>query len=594
MARTDYRLDITAQDRTTRAFQSVSRNLKKMRSDINSSVGRIAKVGSAFVTAGALAGAAIVKMRMQAIDNLAKTADKLGATTEALRGLQHAAEITGVSTNTMNMALQRMTRRVAEAAVGTGEAKGALQELGLNAIQLQKLPLDVQMQKIANAMGNVQSQSDRVRLAMKLFDSEGVALVNTLALGEQGLIQMAKEAEALGISISRVDAAQIEAANDSVTRATGVFEGFSNQIAVALSPAITELAANFYQVALDTNEAGNVGQRVAEALFRGFGHVANAVKGIRIAVQFVQLGFAKFVQFFLNGVAKLGSVIDWLAEKYNKIASVLGMDTIDINVGENIAMLADSFGEQAIKIQESISEALNSPLPSDQIMEWFDNVQLKARETAEVVAANAPAVAMATANNAGVKKLTFQEQAQKEGQAKLAEFNNKTQAEQTQVALNEATSRFAGIAATNKKLFAVQKAMQIGQAVMNTYTSATRTMAEYPFPLNVALAAMTVASGMAQVAQIRAQSFEGGGFTGFGARVGGVDGKGGMPAIVHPNETIIDHTKNQDMPSGGANITFNIQANDARGFDELLIKRRGMITSMVNQALNNQGKRLGR
>lgn len=38
-------------------------------------------------------------------------------------------------------------------------------------------------------------------------------------------------------------------------------------------------------------------------------------------------------------------------------------------------------------------------------------------------------------------------------------------------------------------------------------------------------------------------SFNGGGFTGRGARSGGVDGKGGFPAILHPNETVIDHTK---------------------------------------------------
>lgn len=40
-------------------------------------------------------------------------------------------------------------------------------------------------------------------------------------------------------------------------------------------------------------------------------------------------------------------------------------------------------------------------------------------------------------------------------------------------------------------------------------------------------------------------SFEGGGYTGDGARSGGVDGKGGFMAIVHPNETVIDHTKTQ-------------------------------------------------
>lgn len=81
--------------------------------------------------------------------------------------------------------------------------------------------------------------------------------------------------------------------------------------------------------------------------------------------------------------------------------------------------------------------------------------------------------------------------------------------------------------------------------------------------------------------------FDGGGFTGFGARAGGVDGKGGFPAILHPNETVIDHTKGQGM---GATVNFNISTVDAAGFDQLLASRKGLITSIINNAMNNQGK----
>ena len=42
-------------------------------------------------------------------------------------------------------------------------------------------------------------------------------------------------------------------------------------------------------------------------------------------------------------------------------------------------------------------------------------------------------------------------------------------------------------------------------------------------------------------------SGDGGGYTGMGARAGGIDGKGGFPAILHPNESIIDHSKGQSM-----------------------------------------------
>jgi tape measure domain-containing protein len=82
-------------------------------------------------------------------------------------------------------------------------------------------------------------------------------------------------------------------------------------------------------------------------------------------------------------------------------------------------------------------------------------------------------------------------------------------------------------------------------------------------------------------------SGDGGGFTGLGSRAGGVDGKGGFPAILHPNETVIDHTKGQGM---GATVNFNISTVDAAGFDQLLASRKGLITSIINNAMNNQGK----
>lgn len=75
--------------------------------------------------------------------------------------------------------------------------------------------------------------------------------------------------------------------------------------------------------------------------------------------------------------------------------------------------------------------------------------------------------------------------------------------------------------------------------------------------------------------------FEGGGYTGNGARSGGVDGKGGYPAIVHPQETIIDHTKGQ-RPSvgGGSGETFNIYVSGARGNSEI----REMVSEGIQQA----------
>lgn len=51
------------------------------------------------------------------------------------------------------------------------------------------------------------------------------------------------------------------------------------------------------------------------------------------------------------------------------------------------------------------------------------------------------------------------------------------------------------------------------------------------------------------------ESYDGGGWTGPGSRTGGVDGLGGRYAIIHPNETIYDHTKGQ---SAGANVHVTV------------------------------------
>ena len=95
-------------------------------------------------------------------------------------------------------------------------------------------------------------------------------------------------------------------------------------------------------------------------------------------------------------------------------------------------------------------------------------------------------------------------------------------------------------------------------------------------------------STIGKVFQTAADSMEGGGFTGMGVRAGGIDGRGGFPAILHPNETVIDHTKGQAV--GGATVNFNISTVDAAGFDQLLASRKGLITSIINNAMNNQGK----
>lgn len=574
MAQSPINVPITAVDKFSKVFGKATSGLSSIGATAARTALSVAKIGVAFGTAGTAAAAALTKMSMASIDNLAKTADKIGTTTEALAGLRHAAELSGVSSDTLDMAMQRLTRRVSEAASGTGEAKNALIELGINAQALEQLPLDKQMEVIADKMGGVGTQADRVRLAMKLFDSEGVALVNTLGMGSEGLIAMAKEAEHLGITMSRVDAAQIEVANDAVTRAKGVFTGLGNQLAQAFSPIVMGVADAFRQTALDSEGFGDIGQRVADVVVKAFGFVADVVYKLRIAFLSVKVAITEIAQII---VQKLNPSFKEFAEVYNRFASIFGKEKIDTSF---LDKLSSDLGQTILETNQQIKSLLTEGLPSEGVNAFYEMVKAKNREAAEAVAANSPATViteqMTEAAEQATKRLTFLQEQQMKGEEQKKKFMMMSTTAQTSHVLDELNNQFSGIASNNKKLFQLNKAFQIAQAIMQTYQGATLALSSYPPPINFAMAAATVAAGLGQVAQIKSQSFEGGGFTGMGSRSGGVDGKGGFPAILHPNETVIDHTKGQGQ---GITIINNVDARGSGPEVDIKIQQAMQVTS---------------
>ena len=67
-----------------------------------------------------------------------------------------------------------------------------------------------------------------------------------------------------------------------------------------------------------------------------------------------------------------------------------------------------------------------------------------------------------------------------------------------------------------------------------------------------------VIAGPVQGPNLPVESLDGSGYTGSGPRSGGLDGKGGFMAMLHPRETVVDHTKGQGKASEVVNLTQNI------------------------------------
>ena len=572
-----YNTVLTAKDKTAAAFKSVGNSAA-------AATVKIAKIGAAFATAGVAAGVALTKMSMQNVDALAKVSDRLGIATQSLAGLQHAANLAGIENKTLEKSLQNLAVGVSDAADGSGVAKDALIQLGLSAALLEKLPLDQQLLRVSDAMQGVELQADKVRLATELFGARGVSILNMIGDGSKNLVEMAKEADHLGIAINRVDAAQIELANDSVERAKTVFTGLGNQLADAFSPIIDDVATKFYQSALDAEGFGNIGQDVADALVTGFGFVLDTVQMVQhgiLALELVALKAKKSLQDIFEPSAGMAAYIKQEQEMTQALMKqeITRKEFTNWQIAAQKRLREGTFVANAevkqgsVETQAAIDAVIaklakftGNTLPSDRIDLIYKRIQANSEETAKIVADNSPGQVLlqdADTNGTAIQeRMTFFQEQEIAGKKKLEAFNLQSSTAQTAHVLGELGNQFAGIAANNKKLFALNKAFQIAQAVMQTYQGATLAMSSYPPPLNFVMAAATVASGLSQVAQIKAQSFDGGGFTGSGSRSGGIDGKGGFPAVLHPNETVIDHTKGQNM--GGITIINNI---DAKGAD---------------------------
>lgn len=133
-------------------------------------------------------------------------------------------------------------------------------------------------------------------------------------------------------------------------------------------------------------------------------------------------------------------------------------------------------------------------------------------------------------------------------------------------------------AAGGEKQFENYKALASAQASISAALAIMSVLGDPAIPVFLKGAAATAMAGVAavQVAKIQGQQYQGsylgGGYTGDGTRSGGIDGKGGFPAILHPNETVIDHERGGGMGGTVVNVTpvFNMQGGGDSVREEIM------------------------
>ena len=256
----------------------------------------------------AMAGALAVgiKRTIDEADNLSKSAQKFGTTTEELARFGHAADLSGVSIETLGKGMQRLSRNMLDAEMGLKAPQRAFDLLGIsikNADGTMKTSSQIMME-VADRFSRMEDGANKTGIAMTLFGRAGAELIPMFNAGAAGLQAMKDEADALGIVMDGNTARAAENFNDNLTRLTRVKAGLIMKITGQLLPALENLSEQMINFAND----GESVQAVAETIGEVFQWVAKqaatligGIRGIRAEINSLAEVGSKLSEFDFSG-----------------------------------------------------------------------------------------------------------------------------------------------------------------------------------------------------------------------------------------------------------------------------------------------------
>lgn len=280
---------------TERTVKSSGRRMGRSMTGFNS---RLKAIGA---TMTSLKGLAIIgvatgfaymaKRAIDSADAIAKTADKIGLTTDMLQELRHVADLAGVSQQSLDSSMERFVKRIGEAVRGTGEAKKVYEEWGISILDASGKIRDQEaiLNDVADAMKKTETQTERVAAAAALFGRDGVAMVNMLAKGSEELKKARQAARDYGIVIDEELLRKSEKAKDALTIAGKQIKTAWTEMILESTGAITKLAQGLTAVIRGTKdlltitktEAINKEIDFAEKRLKSWGKLLDELEGKR-------------------------------------------------------------------------------------------------------------------------------------------------------------------------------------------------------------------------------------------------------------------------------------------------------------------------
>lgn len=221
--------------------------LAKQTAEYNKMSGVVGRVKNAFAGLGGtlLAGVSVVGIKsfIDKLDDLGKRARDVGLTASQLQELGHQARLAGIATGTLDTSIKSFNRNISLAAMDTGEARKALDSMGISIKDTNGATKSqsVLLKEVATYFANNAGEAENAGRATRLFGESGAEMLRIFDGGEEvinrvfnaeGFDKASAAAERLNDSLENVKNTAMRAGafivngwSDLIDYGTDVFNG---------------------------------------------------------------------------------------------------------------------------------------------------------------------------------------------------------------------------------------------------------------------------------------------------------------------------------------------------------------------------------
>ena len=268
-------------------------------------------------------------------DEIDKTSQKVGMSTDAYQEWDYAMKLSGTSMKSSAAGFKTLTNNFDKAVNGSDSAAEKFKRLGLSVDELKGKSREEIFSATISALQGVSDETEKAALANQLLGKSGqnlMPLLNKTAEETQGMIDEARE---YGLVMSE-DAVKASAQfEDTLTLAKGAVTGLKNALIGELLPGISDIVKGF----------------------------AGLVKGDSGAIGMVESGIEKLVGSFSDLAPRLVQIIEKIASALLKSAPKLISGLLD-GILSALPTLIQTVGAIAPDLISSIASSLLNAAPT--------------------------------------------------------------------------------------------------------------------------------------------------------------------------------------------------------------------------------------